>query len=162
MNIILIGMMGSGKTSVGKEISKKLSCKFIDTDVYIEKREKMSISDIVKSKGQNYFRDVESEAIDIACKNSNSVISTGGGCVLRSNNIRNLKKNGDIWYLKCSLDELKRRIIKNNTRYLLYNTSIYEIYKERKELYEKYSNYTIDSSDKSIHDICKIIIDNES
>ena len=161
MNIVLIGMMGSGKTSVGKEISKALSCKFIDTDECVEKKEQMPIIDIIKSKGENYFRDIESEAIDVACKNNNSVISTGGGCVLKPENINNLKENGDIWYLKCRLDMIDARITKNSSRYLLYNTSIYDLYQKRKELYEEYSDYIIDSSDKSIQDICKIIINNE-
>ena len=161
MNIVLIGMMGSGKTTVGKEVSKELSCKFIDTDEYIEKKEQMTLRDIIKFKGENYFRDIESEAIRVACKSSNTVISTGGGCVLKPENIKNLKENSDIWYLKCRLDMIETRITNNSSRYLLYNTSVYDIYQERKELYERYSDYIVDSSDKSIQDICKIIINNE-
>ena len=161
MNIVLIGMMGSGKTTVGKEVSKGLSCKFIDTDEYIEKKEQMTLRDIIKFKGENYFRDIESEAIRVACKSSNTVISTGGGCVLKPENIKNLKENSDIWYLKCRLDMIETRITNNSSRYLLYNTSVYDIYQERKELYERYSDYIVDSSDKSIQDICKIIINNE-
>ena len=161
MNIALIGMMGSGKTTVGKEVSKGLSYKFIDTDEYIEKKEQMTLRDIIKFKGENYFRDIESEAIRVACKSNNSVISTGGGCVLKPENIKNLKENSDIWYLKCRLDMIETRTTSNSSRYLLYNTSVYDIYQERKELYERYSDYIVDSSDKSIQDICKIIINNE-
>ena len=161
MNIVLIGMMGSGKTSVGKKLSKLLSYEFVDTDEHIERGQEMSITDIVNSKGEEYFRNIESDIISEISKNSNTIISTGGGCILKSENIMNLKENGDIWYLKCSLNEISKRIQRNDTRYLLYNTSIGKIYDDRENLYQEYSDYTVDCSKKSIDDICGEIINNE-
>ena len=161
MNIVLIGMMGSGKTSVGKQLSKLLSYEFVDTDKCIERKQEMSITDIVNFKGEEYFRSIESDMISVISKNSNTVISTGGGCILKPENIKNLKENGNIWYLKCSMNEINKRIRRNDSRYLLYNTSINKIYDDRKNLYEQYGDYTVDCFEKSIHDICGEIINNE-
>ena len=105
-NIILIGFMGTGKTTSGRRIAKKLKKGFIDTDFAIENREKMSVEDIFNKKGEKYFRRLESEVIrDISYKR-NKVISTGGGTILNPRNIQMLKKNGYVFLLDSSVKHI--------------------------------------------------------
>ncbi len=99
MNIVLVGLRGSGKTSVGKLIAEKLKRPFVDCDEYIEKLAHLSIKEIFEICGESYFRVVESEAIAQITKNNGQVIATGGGAVLRYKNVTNLKKNAVVFFL---------------------------------------------------------------
>lgn len=96
MNIVLTGFMCTGKTSVGKSLAQKISFEYIDTDELIERFVGLKISEIFACYGENYFRDVESQIIQQVSKEDKKVISTGGGVVLRKENIDNLRKNGII------------------------------------------------------------------
>jgi len=98
-NIVLIGLMGSGKTTIGKKIAEKLKMKFIDTDELIVQKAQKAINLIFAEDGELFFRDLESEVIEEISKQENIVISTGGGAVLREENLNNLKKNGVLFYL---------------------------------------------------------------
>lgn len=110
-NIILTGFMGSGKTTVGRVISKKYGKTFIDTDAEIEKREGMSIPEIFESRGEKYFRDAESRVLkDISESAANSVISTGGGAILKEDNRMSLRRCGKVYFLDASVSELTRRV----------------------------------------------------
>lgn len=105
-NIVLTGMPGSGKSTIGKALAEKLGKEFVDTDDLIVSSEGKQISDIFACCGEKYFRDVETAAIkDISCKNG-YVIATGGGAVLRSENIDYLKSNGKIFFLNRPLDDI--------------------------------------------------------
>lgn len=141
-NIILIGMPLSGKSTLGRELSKILKYDFIDTDILIEEIEGKSIKEIFKIYGEDYFREKELEIIKKLKKENNKVISTGGGLPIYNGNIYKLKNIGFTVYLKVSLEELIKRMIKkeNNTRPLLKNndTKFLEgMYKDRIEIYEK-------------------------
>ena len=105
-NIVLTGMPGSGKSTVGKLINVD-GYEFIDTDAEIEKRCGCSIKDLIASKGEKYFRDLESEVIREASSESCRIISTGGGAILREENVRYLKRNGKLFFINANLSRLR-------------------------------------------------------
>lgn len=104
-NIVLIGMPGSGKSAIGKALAEKLSRFFVDTDDVITQKHGV-ISDIFASKGEAYFRDIESEAVKEVAKKGGIVIATGGGAVLRKENVRALKQNGVVFFLDRPLEDI--------------------------------------------------------
>ena len=105
-NIVLTGMPGSGKSTVGKLLGVE-GFEFIDTDVEIEKRCGCAIKELIETKGEQYFRDLESEVIADVSSSCCRIISTGGGAVLREENIRSLKRNGKIFFINASLSRLR-------------------------------------------------------
>lgn len=111
MKIVLTGFMGTGKTSVGREISRKLGYRFIDTDVLIEDREGCAISVIFKEKGEDYFRKLEEDVIVVVSKDDNVVIATGGGVIKNRENVENLRRRGIIIWLKTSPEIILKRIM---------------------------------------------------
>lgn len=119
-NIVLIGFMGCGKTTFGKWIAKHHGMDFIDTDDYIESVQKRSINEIFADKGEEYFRDLETQTIKkLAESVNNSVISVGGGLPVRECNRTLLKKLGKVIFLDTSIDELEKRLSKDTKRPLL-------------------------------------------
>ena len=104
-NIVLIGMPGSGKSTVGRLLAKKLGRDLVDTDDVITKNHGV-ISDIFAEKGESYFRDIESEAVKDTAKQSGIIIATGGGAILREENVRALRQNGVIFFLNRPLDDI--------------------------------------------------------
>ncbi len=148
--IALIGMMGSGKTTIGKKLAKLLNTDFFCTDEIIEKKENKSIDSIFEQNGENYFRNLEQEVVKEISEIDQGVISTGGGVVLNKENLDSLKKKGFITVLinrkiedtleSLSKDEKnKRPLIKEDSENLI------SIYKERKELYERYSDFSVNN-----------------
>ena len=106
-NIVLIGFMGSGKTTFGKWIARKYGYEFCDTDEYIEKKEQTTINDIFATKGEQAFRDMETETVkELAQSLDKCVVSVGGGLPLREVNQKTLRKIGKVVYLKASEQEL--------------------------------------------------------
>ena len=139
-NLILIGMMGSGKSTIGSLISKKLNVKFIDIDSVLEDVTKMKIVEIFEKKGENFFRNLE-EKITLKLLNStNNVISLGGGGFINEK-IRNevLKNNFSFW-LNCDTQTLLNRIKKNKKRPIAFNLSdseLTELITKRTKIYSK-------------------------
>jgi len=158
--ICLIGMPGSGKSTIGKQLSKKLKYSFFDTDEEIEKYEKTKIKDIFSKKGEDYFRSVETTIFDKLMNKNEVVISTGGGLII--NNLKKLKLSFNV-YLYCDLDTLTKRASRNNHRPLLFkNTSlqINNLFNERKEIYNNAADITINatiSQKNTINEILKEI-----
>ena len=107
--IYLVGPMGSGKSTMGRLLAKKLGLPYFDLDKLIEDQEKMSISDIFQKYNEKYFRDLESITLKQYSEESNFVISTGGGCVLRDQNLNILRK-GLVIYLKISIETQFERV----------------------------------------------------
>ena len=138
-NIILIGMMGSGKTSIGKILSKKLNIGFIDIDEKIEKAESMSVSDIFKNKGENYFRKMEEKISLKYIKSENLVISLGGGGFINPS-IRKLSQKMCLsFWLNWKNETIIRRIYNSKKRPLVMKLSkdeIKNLIKERSKFYE--------------------------
>jgi shikimate kinase len=118
-NIVLIGFMGTGKTTVGKILAKKLGMNFVDVDELIEKTAGLKISAVFARFGEAYFRDIETEIIKSITKDSSQVIATGGGAVLRDENLNALKSNGVVFCLTASEELIFDRIKDNNERPLL-------------------------------------------
>lgn len=149
--------MGSGKSSVGREIAKTLGMNFVDTDVSIEQSEGIKISEMFEKHGESYFRNLETEF----CKNivniKNSVISTGGGIVLRDENIEYLKKNAIIFLLRADADTIYGRIMHSKERPLLQVENPLEKIKEmlaaREEKYAKSYDTEIITDGKSVFEI---------
>ena len=152
-NIILIGLPMSGKTTIGKALEKLLNKKFIDLDEEIEKETNMSISDIFSTYGEEHFRKLEKEITLKYSKETNLIISTGGGIVKEKENMLNLKANGLIIYVTRDIDKLiyssSRPLTKNKEDYL-------KLKNERDSLYKLYSDYQIDNS-TTIEECCKKI-----
>ena len=160
-NLTLTGMMGVGKSSIGKILAKSLNYNFVDVDKLIEKKEGTTINLIFKNKGEKYFRKIENDISLIELKKANSVISLGGGAFL-NNTIRKATKKFSIsFWLDVSIDELIKRLKKSNNRPLLLKKNISEtvkkIYFERKKIYNE-SNYRIKCNSLKAGDIAKKVL----
>lgn len=163
-NIVLIGFMGTGKTRVGKYLSKKLNYEFIDTDELIERKAGMKIKNIFKKYGEKYFRDLESEVAKEVSLLKNKVISTGGGIVLREENVKNLKKNGIIVLLKAKPEKILERVGKTTKRPLLLGVEnsilhIKRLLKYRKPFYENAMDIQIDTTDLTVKEVAEKILE---
>jgi 3-dehydroquinate synthase len=142
MKIVLTGFMGTGKTSVGREISRKLGYRFVDTDVLIEEREGCAISVIFKEKGENYFRKLEQVVVEVVSKEKNVVIATGGGVIKNRTNVENLRRKGIIIWLKASPEIILKRIMTEGGKRPLLEVEeplneVNKLLNERIELYEQ-------------------------
>jgi len=140
-NLTLTGMMGVGKSTIGKILAKKLNYNFVDVDKLIESKENLSINLIFKHKGENYFRKIEYKVILSELKNNNSVISLGGGAFLNNAIRKNAKKLSTSFWLDVPVEELIKRLKKNKKRPLLLNKNLSEtvkkIYFDRKKIYNE-------------------------
>ncbi len=156
MNIYLIGMMGCGKTAVGEKLAERCKRDFIDIDRYIEQKTGMKISDIFNGQGEPYFRQLESDALKELSAMGNAVISCGGGIVLNEGNIDIMKKSGRVIWLKRDAAETMRTV-DTSTRPLLQTTENFlEIFEQRKELYEKASDISVDNAGSITETAAKI------
>lgn len=156
-NIVLTGMPGAGKTYIGKKLAKMLvHFDFIDIDDEIEKKANACICEIFEKFGQDYFRKLECEIVEKVSKLKNRIIATGGGTFQNPQNIRNLKKNGIIFYLSTTSDELFNRIKKENSRPLLNVENpletIQELLSKRRRNYLK-ADFVIDTNKKRAYTI---------
>ena len=140
-NLVLTGMMGVGKSTIGKNLAKKLKYNFIDIDRLIEIKEGLSVNLIFKNKSENYFRKTESEITLQALKKNNSVISLGGGSFLNKSIRETTNKKSVSFQLDVNIDELIKRLKRSKKRPLLYKKNISDtirkIYLERKKIYNE-------------------------
>lgn len=141
MNTILIGMPGAGKTMLGRKMAKRMGRGFVDIDDMIEENEGMSIERIFSEKGEAYFRKVETEMLEKACKRTGLVIATGGGIVKRKVNYNLIKQNGVVVWIKRDLDKLE-----TEGRPISTSTGVGKLYEERKDAYEYWSDFFIDNN----------------
>lgn len=118
-NIVLVGFMGTGKTSIGKRLATQLRMRYVDTDDIIESDSGRCISDIFSEDGEETFRELESKAVRKVSKLNNHIISTGGGVVLKETNMAALKRNGIIFCLTATPEEIYRRVRNQSHRPLL-------------------------------------------
>ncbi|MFC1484973.1 3-dehydroquinate synthase [bacterium] len=161
MNIVLTGYMGTGKTVIAQELNNILGWELIDTDELIVEQENRSINDIFENRGEEYFRDVESEIIQKVSGLDKKIISAGGGAVLRKENILNLKKNGMVVCLTAAVEEIFYRLQHDDTRPLLKVDNplakIKEMLKTRAPFYAN-NNYSIDTTGVGVKEIAKQIV----
>lgn len=146
-NIILIGLPGSGKTTLGKELANKLSLNFIDIDSVIENRSEKKIEDIFNSVGEQGFRELETEAVKVTAKEQGMVIACGGGIVLKEINMDLLSEKGIIVYINRSIESILASIDSEFRPLLKDNPSkIYKLNEERSSLYEEYADFIVGRS----------------
>lgn len=158
---VLTGMMGAGKSSAGKMLAQRLSCKFIDLDAKIEQDEKISVSEIFEKFGEKYFREKEADTIKKIFTPENMVMALGGGAFENPDIREFLLKNAVVIYLEASAQTILNRIKNNTSRPLLKNKmnheAINQILDSRKENY-KLATYRIITDNKTIEDVTLEII----
>lgn len=146
-NLILIGFMGSGKSTVGKILAEKLEMKFLDTDLEIEKEQGRSVQDIFSEKGEEYFRKLENEMSKKLSTENNTIISTGGGIILNEENIEYLKKDGVVFFLDVAKKTLYKRLISSKGRPLLEGDELWNkinnVLGERVERYRSSADFIV-------------------
>jgi shikimate kinase len=161
-NIVLTGFMGTGKTEVGRELARLLNMKLIDVDAEIERSQKMTIKEIFKQFGEPEFRELETEIIKKISENKNIIISTGGGAVLKQENMDIFRKNGIIVCLTAAPETILKRTSNNTERPLLQVENPLEKIKElldfRKPFYEK-ADVMLDTEGKTPLQIAEEIIE---
>lgn len=160
-NIILVGFMGTGKTTIATKLAHRLKMRYVSTDDLIEKRELRTINEIFSREGEEYFRDVESACIREISDMENLIIDAGGGAVIRDENIANLKSNGIVICLTADADAIIERTKKYKHRPLLNcadpKLKIRELLKKRAPFYAK-ADYTIDTGRLTIEGAIEKII----
>ena len=160
-NLTLTGMMGVGKSTIGKILAKKLNYKFVDVDKLIEDKEGSSINFIFENKSENYFRKIEKDITLAELKKYDSVISLGGGAFLDNSVRKSAKKLSISFWLDVPIDELIKRLKKNRNRPLLLkkntNEKIKKIYFDRKKIYNE-ANYRIKCESLKSEEITRKIL----
>lgn len=162
MNIVLCGMMGVGKSSVGIRIAELTERRWYDTDIMITDRHGR-ISDIFEYYGEAHFRSLETGIVKELSKLDDLVISTGGGLVLLPENNEKLKEKGKIFFLRANIETLLKRVRADENRPLLSNTGkmaerLGQLLAERTPIYEHVADYIVDTDGKSVDDVAKEII----
>ena len=162
-NIFLIGLMGTGKTTVGRQLSRKLKMDFYDSDRVIEERTGADIPLIFEKEGETGFRKREAAIIDELTQKKNIILATGGGAVINAENRNHLINRGTVFYLKSNLKTLIERTSKDKNRPLLHAdepaaTILQRLLDQRGPLYEGTADYVIETANNSIHSVIQAII----
>lgn len=153
-NIILTGMSGSGKSTIGEVLARTMEMPFIDTDLIIQARENRLLQDIVNRDGISKFLKIEKNAV-LSLNCHRSVVATGGSVVLSPKAMVFLRRIGTIIYLRLDISEIEKRIENIETRGIVIEEgkSLNDVFHQRAHLYEKYSDLTVDCSNKGVEDI---------
>lgn len=161
MNLILVGFMASGKTTVGRRLSKRLGYAFLDTDHFIESEIGCSVAEIFSIQGEAYFRELETRLADKLHRTQNTVVATGGGIVMSPGNLERLRRAGVLVFLKTDREDLIRRLERDTRRPKVQNSDLSEtvdrLMGERLPVYEK-SDVIVETKGKSINRICGEIL----
>lgn len=152
-NIVLIGMPGAGKSTVGVILAKILGYEFVDSDLVIQREEKKLLKDIIEEKGVDGFIEVENR-VNASLNTDKAVIATGGSVVYGAEAMKHLKEIGTVVYLKLSYEVIDSRLsnIKGRGVVLRDNQNLKDLYNERVPLYEKYADYVIDEDSLTIEE----------
>ncbi len=161
-NVVLVGPMGSGKTTVGRRLASEMKRQFFDTDHEIIDKTGVTIECIFDIEGEKGFRRRESKMLEDLCNMNNVVLATGGGIVLKPENRVLLKKSGLVFYLSSSIEQLVRRTAKSKTRPLLEQSldrekTIRELVSDRDDLYREVASSVVDTTGKRLYEVVKII-----
>ena len=162
-NIVLVGPMGSGKTTVGRRLAHELNKDFFDTDHEIIEKTGVNIDHIFDIEGEEGFRERESKILENLCQMSNIILATGGGIVILPKNRKILKNTGLVVYLSSSVDQLLRRTAKSKTRPLLENSAdrkktITELVEVRDVYYREVASFIVDTTGKKLQEVINLII----
>ncbi len=157
-NIVLIGMPGCGKSTLGVVLAKALSMGFCDTDLIIQQFEKRKLQEIINSDGVEKFLELEEKYI-LSLESENMVIATGGSAVLSEKVMAHLKKNGTVIYLKVDFHHISKRIRNQVSRGIAFGNgqTLRDVYDYRTPLYEKYADIAIECNKRKFNDIIKDI-----
>lgn len=162
-NIYLIGLMGAGKTTIGRQLAKALQVPFYDSDKAIEEQTGVDIPTIFEYEGENGFRSREQNMLEELTQIDGIVLATGGGAILRTENRKVLSENGFVVYLQCSIDKILQRTKRDNQRPLL-NTDeprerIETLFAEREEFYLSCADFKIETSAMQSKAVVQNILD---
>ncbi|MDO5292595.1 MAG: shikimate kinase [bacterium] len=153
-NVVLIGMPGAGKSTVGVILAKVLGYQFIDADLVIQDRESRLLKDIIEEEGLDGFLQIENE-VNASINTKETVIATGGSVVYGEEAMEHLKSIGTVVYIKLSYDTLDSRLgnIKQRGVALKDGQTLFSLYEERCPLYEKYADIVIDSENLGVEEL---------
>lgn len=153
-SIVLIGMPGVGKSTIGVVLAKNLGISFIDSDLVIQEREEKKLYEIIEERGLDGFLDIEG-AVNTSLNPKAAVIATGGSAVYREEAMRHLSGFALICYLRLSYESISERLgnLEERGVVLRWNQNLKQLYDERTPLYEKYANMTIDCEGRNIREI---------
>lgn len=163
MNLVLCGMMGAGKTTVGKHLAKRIGRQLVDTDNVITERYG-DIPSIFQHSGEAHFRTLEKQIVAELSLQDGLIISTGGGLVLQKENVEKLKQKGELIYLQASVETLSKRVKADGARPLLQsetesvNARLSKLLTERKPVYEQVADHIVDVDEKTPEKIADEII----
>lgn len=163
MHIVLVGLPGSGKTTVGRQLARRLRIPFVDTDQWIEKRIGLTIREYFEREGEAAFRDVEAGVIaDLTAAQAPQVLSTGGGAVLRPENRAILRERCQVVYLKSYPEELYRRLRNDTTRPLLQVADpmarLRDLFDVRDPLYRETAHFVLETGRPSVATLVNMIV----
>ena len=162
MIIALVGMPGSGKSTVGRQLSRQLGMAFVDSDTVIEQRLGMPIRDWFAQQGEEAFRDVEQSVIDELSQLPGAVLATGGGAVLRPSNRNALHSRCHVFYLRSSPDELFRRLRHDTQRPLLQVQDplkrLRDLYRDRDPLYRRTAHFVVEAARPSVQALTGMVM----
>jgi shikimate kinase len=163
MNIVLIGYRGTGKSTVGKLLAARLGRELVSTDAEIIKRAKRTIPEIVTQEGWEYFRNLESDVCRELASRDKLVIDTGGGAILRTQNVEALKRNGTVFWLTASVETIEKRIGDDDQRPSLtgaksFVDEIQDVLRERTPNYQAAADHTIATDDRSINQLVETLL----
>ena len=161
--LVLVGLPGSGKSTVGRQLARRLSLPFVDSDHAIEQRLGCSIREYFEREGEDRFRDIESEVLDDLSQRDQGVLSTGGGSVLRPLNRERLKSRGRVFYLRSSPEEVFRRLRHDQNRPLLQVADplrrLRELFDIRDPLYRETAHHVIETGRPTVAALVNMILD---
>ena len=161
-NIFLVGLMGAGKTTVGRALAKKLDKQFIDSDHEIEARSGVSIPVIFEIEGEAGFRQREADVIRNLTAREDIVLATGGGAILRPENRELLKSRGTVVYLRADINQILQRTAKDKNRPLLQSgdprQKLEQLSSEREPLYREVAHIVIDTGRPNISSLVQVIL----
>lgn len=161
-NIVLIGFMGAGKSTVARTLGEWFDMDIVEMDELISERQEMSIPEIFEKHGEEYFRNLETNLLIELQKASRTIISCGGGAAMRSQNVSEMKKNGYVVLLTAAPKTILERVKENDDRPLLKNHKnveyIAQLMEKRREKYETAADLIVQTDKKNVQEICKEMI----
>ena len=160
--VFLIGFMGAGKSACGRKLSSMTGVELIDTDQYIEEREKMSIAEIFRIHGEAYFRDLETALLEEISRSGRTlIVSAGGGMALREKNRELMRRSGVVVFLEADVDTLTERLQNDEKRPLLAGTDkrerILKLMQERLDIYRNACHLQISTDQRSVREVASEI-----